>query len=80
MRNAQQKRAWKIPEWGRRWGFGKNFTYALIARGDLESSKVGKLRIITDEQEERFRERAEAGECVTFSLKNPGGRKPRNPR
>lgn len=56
MQNAKHKRALTIQEFADRWSIGRNSVYNAIARGELHSVKIGKRRVITLEQEERFRE------------------------
>ena len=56
MQNTPQKRALTVEEFGERWNLGRNSVYNAIARGDLQSVKIGKRRLITFEQEEKFRE------------------------
>ena len=47
--------ACSVEEFCRRWGFGRNTFYSLVASGDLQTSKLGRRRIITLAQEEAFR-------------------------
>lgn len=54
------KRAFTIPEFCERWNLSRNGVYGLIGRGELQSIKAGKRRLITIEQEEDFRKRKEA--------------------
>jgi len=63
MSDKVEKRAYSIDEFSERWGWGRNTTYNLIARGELGSIKVGKRRVITLEQEEAFRKLKER-ECA----------------
>jgi len=56
------KRAFSLSEFAKRWSIGRNSVYEAIARGDLKTSKIGRRRIITLEQEEEFRERIELKE------------------
>ena len=49
------KRALTIEEFAKRWCIGRNSDYNAIARGELQSVKIGKRRVITLEQEEAFR-------------------------
>ena len=55
-----KKRAYTIDEHCEMWGYGRNTAYNEIARGELETIKVGRRRLITEEQEERYRKRKEA--------------------
>ena len=55
MENITDKRALSIDEFSKRWGWGRNTTYNLIAKGELGSITAGKRRVITLEQEEAFR-------------------------
>lgn len=54
-----EKQAFSIDEWRARWGFGRNFTYDLIAAGKLKSTKLGRKRIITAKQDREFAESLE---------------------
>jgi predicted DNA-binding protein YlxM (UPF0122 family) len=60
MQDTQTKRAFSIPEFADRWSIGRNSVYNEIARGELESVKIGNRRVITAEQEEKYRKRKEA--------------------
>lgn len=53
--NNDDRRAFTIEEFSRRWAIGRNSVYNAIARGELGSVKIGKRRVITLEQEEAFR-------------------------
>tara|TARA_R110000772_G_scaffold165646_1_gene277009 strand:- start:7729 stop:7947 length:219 start_codon:yes stop_codon:yes gene_type:complete len=55
-----EKQAFSIEEWRARWGFGRNFTYDLIASGKLKSTKIGRKRIITARQDREFADAIEA--------------------
>ena len=55
MQNTIHKRALTVEEFGERWNLGRNSVYNAIARGELQSVKIGKKRLITLEQEEEFR-------------------------
>ena len=57
---VEEKRAMSLEEFAERWSIGRNSVYNAIARGDLDSIKVGNRRVITLEQEEAFRQRLEA--------------------
>lgn len=50
-----ERRAWSLDEWRAMYGLGKNSTYNLIADGTLPTSKVGRRRIVTEEQDAQFR-------------------------
>lgn len=56
MQQTTPKRALTIEEFAERWSIGRNSVYNAIARGELQSVKIGKRRVITLEQEEAFRE------------------------
>lgn len=58
--SIEQKRALSIREFADRWSVGRNSVYNAIARGELNSVKIGNRRVITLEQEEEFRLRKEA--------------------
>lgn len=60
MEYSQQKRAFTVEEFSKRWSVGRNSVYNAIARGELGSVKIGKRRLITLEQEEAFRRRMES--------------------
>ncbi len=60
MQDTIEKRAFSIDEFSKRWGWGRNTTYNLIACGELGSIKAGKRRLITAEQEEQFRKLKES--------------------
>jgi len=59
MSNTNRKRAYTIDEHCEMWSYGRNTAYNEIARGELETIKVGRRRLITEEQEERYRKRKE---------------------
>ena len=48
--------AYSIDEWRARYGLGRNTVYDLIANGRLKTSKIGRRRIITIQQDQDFRE------------------------
>lgn len=54
------KRAFSIDEICERWGFKRSTAYSLIERGVLPTTKIGRLRKVTAEQEEQFRKNLEA--------------------
>lgn len=56
MQATTPKRALTIEDFAERWSIGRNSVYNAIARGDLQSVKIGKRRVITLEQEEAFRQ------------------------
>lgn len=56
MQQTNPKRALTIDEFAERWSIGRNSVYNAITRGELQSVKIGKRRVITLEQEEAFRE------------------------
>ena len=60
MEHNSGKRALSIDEFSKRWGWGRNTTYNLIANGELSSIKAGKRRLVTLEQEEAFRKLKES--------------------
>ena len=59
MPDTIKKRAFTIDEHCEMWGYGRNTAYNEIASGELESFKVGRRRLITVEQEEKYRKRKE---------------------
>ena len=59
MSTTIKKRAYTIDEHCEMWSYGRNTAYNEIARGELETIKVGRRRLITEEQEERYRKRKE---------------------
>ena len=68
-----EKRAFSIDEICERWHIGRNTAYNLIANGTLPTSKAGRRRIVTAEQEEQFRENLEAGKGAgAFRKKREG--------
>ncbi len=54
-----KKRAYTIDQHCEMWNYGRNTAYNEIANGELETIKVGRRRLITEEQEERYRQRKE---------------------
>jgi excisionase family DNA binding protein len=57
---AAERRALSVDEFAKRWGIGRNAVYDAIGRGELDTIKIGKRRLITLEQEEAFRQRMES--------------------
>lgn len=55
-----ERRAFSVDEFAERWGMVRSAVYDLMAKGELQSVKIGRRRVITLEQEERFRIRKEA--------------------
>jgi len=60
MSETTKKLAFSIDEHCQLWGYGRNTAYNEIANGELESCKIGRRRVITAEQEERYRKRKES--------------------
>lgn len=60
MTSTIKKRAYTIDEHCEMWGYGRNTAYNEISLGKLESIKVGRRRLITEEQEERYRKLKES--------------------
>tara|TARA_R110000772_G_scaffold267274_1_gene390894 strand:- start:6926 stop:7144 length:219 start_codon:yes stop_codon:yes gene_type:complete len=55
-----ERQAYSIDEWRAMYGFGRNFTYDLIAAGKLKSTKLGRKRLITKKQNQEFAESLES--------------------
>ena len=51
-----ERAAYSIEEWRSRYGLGRNTVYDLIANGRLKTSKIGRRRIITIQQDQDFRD------------------------
>jgi excisionase family DNA binding protein len=58
--NQFDKNAFTIDEWCRMWSCGRNTAYNEIAKGLLQTIKIGRCRRITREQNERYRKLKES--------------------
>jgi len=52
---SNKKRAYTIEEHCEMWAYGRNTIYNEIDCGNLKTIKVGRRRLITEEQEEQYR-------------------------
>lgn len=49
-----ERAAYSIEEWAERYGLSRSTVYNLIASGKLKTSKIGRRRIITVQQDQEF--------------------------
>jgi excisionase family DNA binding protein len=56
---ADKKFAFSIDEWCQAWGVGRNTAYAEIAKGELETIRIGGRRLVTVAQNEAYARRKE---------------------
>ena len=56
---APLRQAFSVEEFCSRWGIRRNTFYSLVASGDLQTSKIGRRRVVTLAQEDAFRRRLE---------------------
>lgn len=60
MSDTRNGNAFTVDQWCEKYDCGRNTFYNEIANGNLESIKIGRLRRVTPEQDERYRKRKEA--------------------
>lgn len=56
---AQERFALSIDEWCQAWGVGRNTAYNEIAKGELETIRIGGRRLVTLAQNEAYARRKE---------------------